>query len=375
MFIPVPSFKKRGRGRMGRSLLRILLVVSSLVLCQCGGGGGGSGGHNPGAADPPPETNPPQFTNSAVFVASDDSFLEQIGIVFKKISVVNTTTGAACDLRTEETLIDVEALSTEFHLLNFANCPLDDYDSIRLQVADEVLISSRENITQLCTLDSFRLGETGVSTPFSCDAYSGTCEATIPASIELEVDRQNIQTLNFNMAPSDLRDFPHPFCRAVVSVSTLSDSDVQDRLNMGYDYAVTGSVFSVDRTRNTFQLFGAGRLFVTHYSGSDSLISFAQNNGLRVKVLAPSMDLETTVIPTWKIFLKLEGIVTKVGARTFGLALIDGGREVTVDYRGAVVSGGSLAVGQPAHVKVTRLTSHNVFIAEFIDIGEIGMEN
>lgn len=330
----------------------VIMVAVAAFLYSCGGG------------------SAPSTGTVSLFAADDISGFEQVAAVINGVSLLNTGSGASCDLLVEPAAMDVAELSDEILLLNVADCPSRSYNRIRIVFKKSVTLTDATG-TQTCEFVSYK-DSAGQPNVLNCTA-DGTCTLDVNGAVNVFANQNEKLALDFILKDFEVTGFPNPGCQVTMKVSPLNASGMMGKIQQGYHEAVSGTISALDVTAKTFMLKRGSTRFVVDYSavaqeGIDELLQFAQDKSLRVSVTATSIDAGSDVAASG-IFVKAEGTVAGLGATTFTLqfGLSD---SITVDYSGAVVEGASpLADGASVDVNLSGVNG-TTYMASKVEVEE-----
>ncbi len=339
----------------------LILGLSAFLLYSCGGGGGGTSSAPVG-----------------LYLTDDISLFTQVTATIDKVQVLNTGSGATCDLLTTPTVVDIAELANVMQLVNVAQCPAVPYNRIHIEFEKSVELTSGPtatppDTTSLCSFVSYKDDGGGVNT-LSCSG--ATCTLDINGAVNVLVNKQNKLALDFNLKDFDVVSFGTPStCSVTMKVSPLHAEEMEA---LGHPEGITGLISGLSTTDRTFTLTRGNSTFGVLYSGItttqqpglDSLLQLAETDGLRVKVMSSNIDFSANTITASAIYVKIEGTVSNLNATTFTLTY-KGGKTITVDYSKADVDG-VLADGVGVEVKLYGFDGVN-FLASKVDVGDAEM--
>ncbi len=347
----------------------LVLGFSSFLLNSCGGGGGGSG------------------TSSAaigLYLTDDMSLFTEVTATIDKVQILNTGSGASCDILTTPAAVDIAQLANVMQLVNVAECPTVPYNRIHIEFEKSVELTSAPSgsvpgTTSLCTFVSYK--DDG-NRPNVLSCSGAKCTLDINGAVNVLVNHPNKVALDFNLRDFDVTSFGTPSaCSVTMKVSPLHAAEMEA---LGHPEAITGLISNLSTTDGTFNLARGNSTFSVVYSGItstqqpglNSLLQRAETDGLRVKVQSSSIDFTTMTITASSILVKVEGTVSGLNttAHTFTLTY-KGGKTIPVDYSNAVVDG-TIAEGVSVAVKLYGFDSVNGnYLASRIDVGDGEIDN
>jgi hypothetical protein len=341
----------------------LVLGFSAFLLYSCGGGGGGGGN-----------------TSSAtvgLYLTDDMSLFTQVTATINKVQVLNTGSGASCDVLTTPTAVDIAQLANVMHLVSVAECPAVPYNRIHIEFEKSVELTSAPTgsvpgTTSLCSFVSYK-NEGNQPNKLVC---SGTiCALDINGAVNVLVNKPNKLALDFNLKEFDVDSFGTPStCSVTMKVSPIHAVEME---KLGHPEGITGLISNLSTTDQTFTLTRGKSTFSVLYSGITTtqqpglgdLLQRAETDGLRVMVMSSSIDCLTKTITASAIVVKIEGPGSDLNTTTHTFTLTyKGGKTIPVDYSTAVVDG-TLADGAWAEVKLFGFDTLN-YLASRVDVGD-----
>jgi len=304
----------------------VVLVVSLSLFNACGGGGGGS-----------------SSTGSVALDATDSmSDYKQVIATINKVTVMNTGSGAACDVLTIPTTIDIANLSNVLQLLNVADCPAVPYNRLHMEFEKSVELMNYEGKKSPCSFTSYK-DEANHVNRLQCSGE--TCTLDINGAVNVLVSQHSKVALDFRLKDFDVASFGTGTgsCSVTMKVSPLHGHEFE---HLYRHEGLTGLVSDLTTSTDTFTL-SRGRLSATvvysgitttRQPGLDDLLLRAQQDGLRTRVTTSSIDYASKTIEASGIFVKTEGLVSNLTTSTFTLTYKKD-KTMTVDYGAAVVKG------------------------------------
>ncbi len=343
--------------------MTLILGFSGFLLYSCGGGGGGSSSAAVG-----------------LYLTDDMSLFTQVTATIDKVQILNTDSGAICDVLTTHTPVDIAELANVMQLVNVAQCPAVPYNRIHIEFEKSVELTSGPtatppDTTSLCSFVSYKDEGERVNT-LNCSG--STCTLDINGAVNVLVNQQNKLALDFNLKDFDVASFGTPStCSVTMKVSPLHAVEMEA---LGHPEGITGLISGLSTTDQTFTLTRGNSTFSVLYSGItttqqpglDSLLQLAQTDGLRVKVMSSNIDFSTKTITASAIYVKIEGTVSNLNTtdHTFTLTY-KGGKTIPVDYSNADVDG-TLVDGAAVEVKLYGFGGVN-YLASKVDVGDAEM--
>ncbi len=340
----------------------LILSFSAFLLYSCGGGGGG--GNTSTAA-------------VGLYLTDDMSLFTQVTATINKVQVLNTGSGASCDVLTTPTVVDIAQLADVLQLISVATCTAVPYNRIHIEFERSVELTSAPTgsvlgTTSLCSFVSYKDEGSKVNT-LSCSGT--TCTLDINGAVNVLVNKQNKLALDFNLKDFDVESFGTPStCSVTMKVSPLHAEEME---NLGHPEAISGLISNLSTTDQTFTLTRGNTTFSVLYSGItttqqpglNDLLQRAETDGLRVLVMSSDIDFTTKTITASSILVKIEGTVSGLNTTTHTFTLTyKGGKTITVDYSKATVDG-VLADGTSVEAKLYGFDTVN-YPASRVDVGD-----
>jgi len=306
----------------------VVLVVSLFLFNSCSGGGGGG-----------------DSTGSVALYATDSmSDYKQVIATINKVTVMNTGSGASCDVLTAPTTIDIANLSGVLQLLNVANCPAVPYNRVHIEFERSVELMNIAGQKSACSFTSYKENGGRVNT-LKCSG--ATCTLDINGAVNVLVSQHHKVGLDFDLKDFDVVSFGTGTgsCSVTMKVSPLHGQAFEQLRRFE---GITGLVSGLTTSTDTFTLT-RGRLSVnvlysgitsSRQPGIEALLQRAQDDGLRTRVTTSAIDFSARTIVATGVFVKAEGLVSDLttSTRTFTLTYKQG-KTMTVDYRAAIVKG------------------------------------
>jgi hypothetical protein len=347
---------------VGAVLGVVAVLLSVFLFLSCGGGGG-----IPVAAS----------GKVALYVTDDISDYKQVIATINNIQLVNTGSGASCDVFTGPLTVDITNLANVLQLISVAVCPSVPYNRIHVEFAQSVSLMDLAGSTSPCTFISY-LNEHNVPNKLQCDSNTGICSLNISGAVNVLAMQYNKLAMDFNLKDFDVNDFGASTCSVTMKVSPLHAGDMK---RLGHPESISGTISGLDITAMTFRLKRGNLSFTVDYSGItdalqpglDVLLQRAQDDQLRVKVRTTSIDFTNGKIVASAISAKVEGTIATASLNTTDQTFtVNYGSSSTimVDYQGAVVEG-ALAEGAWVDVKLYGFNGSN-FLANKVEVEDNG---
>lgn len=260
------------------------LALAGLIVGSCGGGGGGTSSGS---------------GNVSLYVtdAPIDDY-RQVETTVNKIQLIHTGRGNSCDLLTTPTTFDITDLAGVMQLLNNASCPAENYNRVRIEFDKSVVLTNTDNITNTCSFTKYKDDDKFKVTPnqLQCDPNSNTCFIEINGAVNVLVKQNNNLTLDFNLKDFDVDNFGSQNCAVTMKVSPLHAAEIEDRKEKEHAReAITGAIFGLNTSLNTFTLRKGNHTFNVDYS-----IATGRINGKQVvpPVTTPGSGVPTLTVNT-----------------------------------------------------------------------------
>jgi hypothetical protein len=333
------------------------VLFGGMLLSSCSSGGGGGGG---------------QSGTVALYITDDMAAYKQVTATINTIALLNTGSGDSCTVFTGPQTVDITNLAGVMQLINIASCPAVPYNRIHIEFAKSVDLMDLANNTSTCRFMSYKDAQ---DKPNALSCGTDACTLDINGAVNVLVSRQNKLALDFDLKSFDVLNFGDPAtCTVTMKVSPLHAGDMEA---LKHPESVTGLVSSLSATDKTFTLTRGNASFSVLYSGItasrqpgiDALLQRAQDDRLRIRVLASQIDLANHVITATALFVKVEGTIAAGSLdttnHTFTLNY-GSGRSMTLDYSSAVVDG-VLAEGGWVGVKLYGYDGTS-FLAQRVEV-------
>jgi hypothetical protein len=332
---------KRSRVIVGAFALIAGALMLVGLLYSCGGGGASS-----------------DTGTVALYVTDDIADYQQVSATINSVQLRHTGTGAVCDVFTGPLTVDLTNLDGVLQLIDVTACRAVPYNRIHIEFAKSVELTSAAG-SSACSFTSY-LDDHLKPNALSCGA--DTCTLDINGAVNVLVKGYHKLVLDFDLKRFTVSGFGTPSCQVTMKVSPLHVSGMTGAKHLE---AVTGLVSGLNTTDRKFTLTRGKTSFSVLYSGItgsqqpgiDMLLQRAQDDRLRVRVMAADIDCVAKTITATAVFLKVEGRLEPgsldTTARTFSVVYSSGTvtRTIAVDYRAAVVEG-TLAEGAWIDVKL-----------------------
>ena len=340
----------------------LVLGFSAFLLYSCGGGGGGGGNTSSAAV--------------GLYLTDDMSLFTQVTATINKVQVLNTGSGASCDVLTTPTAVDIAQLANVMQLVSVATCTAVPYNRIHIEFEKSVELTSAPTgsvpgTTSVCSFVSYK-NEGNQPNKLVCNGT--TCTLDINGAVNVLVNKPNKLALDFNLKEFDVDSFGTSSCSVTMKVSPIHAVEMEQ---LGHPEGVTGLISNLSTTDQTFTLTKGHSTFSVVYSGITTtqqpglgnLLQRAETDGLRVMVMSSNIDFMTNTITASAIVVKIEGTVSGLNttAHTFTLTY-KGGKTIPVDYSNAVVDG-VLADGVSVEAKLYGFDTVN-YLASRVDVGD-----
>ena len=278
----------------------------------------------------------------ALYATDDIADYKQVIATITNVQVRHTGSGAACDVLTTPTTIDIANLAYTLQLLNVVDCPAESYNRLHIEFDKSVELMDALNTSSTCTFVSY-MDESHHPNVLQCDAT--TCSLDVNGAVNVMVNRHNMVALDFDLKEFEVENFGAPSCSVTMKVTPLHGPEF-DQLH--YPEGVTGLVSNLTVSTQTFTLAKHNMSFTVLYSGItstaqpglDDLLLRAQQDGLRTRVTTTTIDFTNMTINASAIAVKVEGRVSGLNDvnKTFTLTY-QMEKTMTVDYSHALIEG------------------------------------
>jgi len=304
----------------------MLLMVSVFLFNSCGGSSGG--GTSSGSV--------------ALYATDNMSDHKQVIATINQVTVINTGSGASCDVLTTPTTVDIANLSDVLQLLSVADCPAVPYNRLHIEFDKSVELMDSVMSRSTCSFTSYK-DEANHVNMLRCN--EATCSLDINGAVNVLVNRYNKIALDFRLKDFDVVNFGTASCSVTMKVSPLHGKECE---RLRRQEGITGLVSDLTTSTHTFTLSKHHLSLNVLYSditstrqpGLDNLLLRAQQDGLRTRVTTSAIDYANKTIEASQIIVKAEGLVSGLTTsdQTFTLTYKKG-QTMTVDFSNAVIKG------------------------------------
>ncbi len=349
-----------------KKLILLLLSVSivtltAVLLISCGGGSGSSGG---GAS----------AGSVALFATDSPEDYKQVTVTINSVQLVNTGTGATCDVLTKPVTLDITDLASVLQLLNVVSCPSENFNRIYIEFNKQVVLTDANNITTTCNFESYK-DEHNHPNVLQCP-NDNSCFIDINGAVNVFASQNNKLALDFDLKEFEVEHFNSPSCSVTMKVSPLNASDI-DKMHDDHEEGISGYISNLDTDADSFTLTTESGTFTVSYTavttqGIDDLLKLAVSDQLQVEVIASGINLDAHTIEASAIYVELEGTISKLDtlAETFTLTY-QTDKTITVDYKNAEEEG-TLADGANVEVKLNGYDGTN-YLANEVEVEGAGV--
>jgi hypothetical protein len=325
----------------GFAAFAVVCAIAGLFYSCSGGSGGASSG------------------KVALYLTDGIADYKQVTATVSKVQLLHTGSGAACEVLTGPVSVNIANLAGVMQLVNVADCPAVPYNRIHIEFLKSVELTDGLGSSSTCAFTSY-LDDHSRPNVLTCGA--DTCALDINGAVNVLARRHNSLALDFDLKNFIVAGFGTTACQVTMKVSPLHASDMHQ---IRHREAFTGLVSGLSTTDKSFMLTRGHMSFSVLYSGItgsqqpglDAVLHRAQDDRLRVRVVASSLDLEARSIIAQAVYLKVEGTIQAgsldTTAHTFSVVYSSGvaTRNIGVDYSAAAVEG-TLAEGAWVDVKL-----------------------
>jgi len=325
------------------ALIAVLLIFSVALSCGSGTGPDAKPGSGKGTV--------------ALFITDNISFYKQVIMTITGVRLVNSGTGAVCDVLSEPLTLDIANLTNLAHYTSLTECPDGRYNKIDIDFRKNTILMDQLDSSSACAFTSY-LNETGERKSLLCDPDSGICTlsmrgGTRDGSVTVQEDRYHDLGIDFDLTQFTVKDFGDPAaCSVTMKVATVNAVDMN---SSGRAHEVTGSIQDLSTADDTFTLLAGGVSLTVDYSGInpalqkniDALLLKAQSDGYKVLVQTGSIALESGTIEANRIFVMVAGTVSGVqGAPGWSFDLTDeAAKTIACSHKPPAVIAGDLVDG------------------------------
>jgi hypothetical protein len=313
-----------------------VLFMTAVLLYSCSGNSGSDAGSG----------------TVALYATDSMSDYQQVTATINRIAVLNTGSGASCDVLTTPTTINIANLPNVLQLLNVTDCPAVPYNRLHIEFNKSVELMDIAGTQSSCSFVSYKDDS---NRPNALQCNGTTCTLDINGAINVLVNHSNNMALDFDLKDFDIVSFGTSSCAVTMKVSPIHGNGFR---HLGYPERITGLVSNLTTSTQTFDLSKHNKVFHVLYSGItstqqpglDELLLRAQQDGLRTRVTTSTIDYATRTIDASEILVKVEGLVSNLTPTNFTLTY-KMGKTMSIDYSSAAVKG-ALANDAWAEVKL-----------------------
>jgi hypothetical protein len=332
-------------------------IIAAILLYACSGGGGGGAYLTNGA-------NSTKGT-VGVYLTDDMSLFTQVSATVERVQLLNTGTGASCDLLYGPVSVNISNMAGIMQLVDVAQCPSGPYNRYRIEFDKGVELMDPSGTPSFCSFTDYSTNGMGAKpNKLSCNA-NGICTLDVTGAVNVLAQMHKKVAIDFDLKNFIVANPGTPDCTVTMKVHPLTPEEMHPLLE-----SVSGLVSNLNTTAMTFNLTTRStRTFDVLYSAISStaqpdlgtLLQRAQDEMLRTQVTASAIDLSSQTITADKIEVKVAGVISGVTGTTFILSSEQTGT-IVVDYGNAVVSG---ILGDGSWVRV-KLIGHDQTSGDFI---------
>lgn len=350
-----------------------LFFLVCLTIFACGGGG-----------------NQPSTGTVALFATDDISDYKQVTATINNVKLIHTGSGRSCEVLAGPENIDIANLSDVLQLIDVKNCEAGPYNRIHLNFAKSVSLMDAGDVMGTCEFVSYKDKDSPGRNPKILQCGADNCTMDINGAVNVLASRYNKVALDFDLKEFEVMNFPDPACTVTMKVSPLNASGMDDKKRTGgYSECISGFVSDLDAENDTFTLTRGKLRLEVDYSGAsyggeaqpgiDSLLTFAQDKRLKVKVKAESIDISGGGVTASTVLVKAEGAVSDLDMinNTFTLSNQYKSFNIGVDYDRAA-KGGRVEgdISQPDVQVETKLFGYADpwYLAHEVEVDDINMD-
>jgi hypothetical protein len=287
------------------------------------------------------------------------SLLTRMTATITRIELVNKGTGTSCTVLDEPSSLGIGDLSNLMNFIAEANCPAASYNRVHIEFERDFLVEDKDGHDSSCALTSFR----GMGNQPNVLQCSGSiCTLDINGAVNVLMKQRNNLSLNFNIKEFDVQGFgTSGACTVTLKTSPICSSQTTTEVPSNLPESITGLVSHVSPSAQTFDLTMGHKTYAVLYSGITSsqqpgledVLQRAQDDGLRLTVLASNIKPSGGVIPATSLFLNIEGVISNLdtGKGTCTITYQHGGT-IDILYQD-VANEGSLKDGAWIQLKIT----------------------
>ncbi len=288
----------------------------------------------------------PETGTVGLYFTDDMSQFRQVITSIEKIEIINTDTGARCDLLDVSTTIDIAKSSDVLLLANETQCPSGLYNQIHIEFNKSVQLMSAptpttSGIVSFCSLASYK-DEANESHPLQCSGP--VCTLDIGALFTIIATENNKLALDFNLKNFDVVNFGDlSTCAVTMSVLARTTEEV---IALGRPEAIIGLISDLTFTNHTFSFIRQNASITIDYSEIttdqqphlDTVLQIAQNDGLTLNILSSDVMSSGTVTAA-NILVNIQGTASNLNILSNTFTLAFQGTQITVDYSNTDANG------------------------------------
>jgi hypothetical protein len=255
-----------------------------------------------------------------------------------------------------------------------ANCPAASYNRILIAFGRDFAVEDKEGKESSCTLTSFRgMG----NQPNVLQCGGSVCTMEINGAVNVLMKQKNSLSLNFNIKEFDVQGFgTSDACTVTLKTTPICSSQTTTGEPTNLPEGITGLVSHVSPSARSFDLTMGHKTYTVLYSeitssaqpGLENVLQRAQDDGLRLTVLASNLRPAGGVITASSLFMNIGGVVSDLNTEQGTCTLTyKHGRTIDILYQDAATLG-SLKNGDTIMLTITGYDGDR-FIASDLPIG------
>lgn len=287
------------------------------------------------------------------------SIFSHMTATITRIEIINKGNGASCTVLDEPSSLGIGELPNLMSFITEANCPAASYNRVVIEFERDFTVEDKEGDESSCTLTSFRgMG----NQPNVLQCSGSVCTIEINGAVNVLMKQRNNLSLNFDIKEFDVQGFgTSDACTVTLKTTPICSSQTTTETPSGLPESVTGLVSHVSPSDQTFNLTQGRKTFTVLYSeisssqqpGLEDVLQRAQDDGLRLTVLAADIKPAGGAIVASSLVMNIEGVVSDLNAEQGTCTLTyKHGRTIDIVYHD-LANEGSLKNGDMIMLTVT----------------------
>lgn len=303
------------------------------------------------------------------------SIFSNMTATITRIEIFNKGNGASCTVLDEPSSLGIGDLSNLMNFIAEANCPAASYNRVLIEFGKDFAVEDKEGKESSCTLTSFRgMG----NQPNVLQCSGSVCTMEINGAVNVLMKQKNSLALNFNIKEFDVQGLgTSGACTVTLKTTPICSSQTTTEEPTNLPEGITGLVSHVSPSVQTFDLTMGRKTYTVLYSeitssaqpGLEDVLQRAQDDGLRLTVLASNLKPAGGVITASSLFMNIGGIVSDLNTEQ-GTCTISykQGRTIDIVYQN-LADIGSLKNGDWTQLKITGYDGDRFIASDLLSGG------